>query len=193
VYVHRSVFDETVAGLVERAKGLRLGRPDDEQTTTGPLISTGHREKVLSYMRLAEEAGAQTVVGGGVPSMGEALDGGAWIEPTLWTGLDNSARVVREEVFGPVAAIMPFDDEDEVVRLANDTDYGLAASVWTSDLERGHRVAQRMDVGLAWVNSWYLRDLRAPFGGGGLSGIGREGGRHSLHFYSQPTNVCVRL
>ncbi len=193
IYVQRPVFDEVAAGLVERAAALRLGHPDDPTTTTGPLISRGHRDKVLSYAQLAQDEGATLLSGGGVPALGDDLDGGAWFEPTLWAGLDNTSRVVREEVFGPVAALIPFDDEDEAVRLANDTAYGLAAVTWTSDLERGHRVAQRMRVGMSWVNTWFLRDLRSPFGGVGLSGIGREGGEHSLHFYTQPTNVCVQL
>jgi len=193
VYVERSIFDQVASGLVERAQALRLGRPGQEGITTGPLISTGHREKVQSYLDLALEEGASVLIGGGVPDLGDELVDGAWIEPTLWTGLDNSCRVVREEVFGPVAALIPFDTEEEAILLANDTDYGLAAAVWTTNLERGHRVAQKMRVGMAWVNTWYLRDLRSPFGGVGLSGIGREGGAHSLHFYTEPTNVCVQL
>lgn len=193
VYVHRGIFDEIASGLVQRGQALRLGRPDEPGTTTGPLISRQHRDKVTSYYDLAIEEGADVLLGGGVPSLGADLEGGAWIEPTLWAGLDNTARVVREEIFGPTAALIPFDTEDEAVRLANDTEYGLAAAVWTSSLERGHRVAQRMRVGMAWVNTWYLRDLRSPFGGVGLSGIGREGGEYSLHFYSEPTNVCVQL
>ncbi|MDT4918437.1 MAG: aminomuconate-semialdehyde/2-hydroxymuconate-6-semialdehyde dehydrogenase [Pseudonocardiales bacterium] len=193
VYIERPVFDEVVSRLTERARGLRLGRPEDDQTTTGPLISQEHREKVLGYYRLAEESGAKTLVGGGLPSLGAELDGGAWIEPTLWTGLTNADRPLREEIFGPVAALVPFDTEDEAIALANDTDYGLASSVWTTDLSRGHRVAQRMNVGMSWVNTWFLRDLRSPFGGVGLSGIGREGGEHSLDFYTEPTNVCVQL
>lgn len=193
IYVERPVFDEVAAGLVEKARALRLGRPDDPATTTGPLISQAHRTKVAAYLDLAASEGAEVLVGGGIPDLGPDLAGGSWIEPTLWAGLDNTAGVVREEVFGPVAALIPFDTENEAVRLANDTDYGLAAAVWTTNLERGHRVAQRMRVGMAWVNTWYLRDLRSPFGGVGLSGIGREGGRHSLHFYTEPTNVCVAL
>ncbi len=193
IYVERTVFDEVASGLAERAAGLRLGRPADPATTTGPLISQKHREKVLSYFALAQEEGATVLAGGGVPRLGEELDGGFWIEPTLWTGLDNSHRVVREEIFGPVASLIPFDTEEEAIALANDTEYGLAAVTWTSDLTRGHRVAQRMRVGMSWVNSWYLRDLRSPFGGVGLSGIGREGGLHSLEFYTEQTNVCVQL
>ncbi|SFN24771.1 aminomuconate-semialdehyde/2-hydroxymuconate-6-semialdehyde dehydrogenase [Pseudonocardia ammonioxydans] len=193
VYIERPVFDDVVAGLVERARALRLGRPDAPGTTTGPLISAAHREKVRRYLELAREDGAQELFGGGVPDLGADLAGGAWIEPTLWTGLDHSSRVLHEEVFGPVAALVPFDTEDEAIRLANDTRYGLAAAVWTRDLSRGHRVAQAMRVGMSWVNTWYLRDLRTPFGGAGLSGIGQEGGAHSLHFYTEPTNVCVQL
>ncbi|MEW2462019.1 MULTISPECIES: 2-hydroxymuconic semialdehyde dehydrogenase [unclassified Microbacterium] len=193
IYVERSVFDDVAAGLAEHAGRLRLGRPEDPATTTGPLISQAHRQKVQSYFDLAVSEGATVLAGGGVPTLGDGLDGGSWIEPTLWTGLDNSHRTVREEVFGPVAALIPFDSEEEAIRLANDTDYGLAAVTWTTDLTRGHRVAQQMRTGMSWVNTWYLRDLRSPFGGVGLSGIGREGGHHSLEFYTEPTNVCVQL
>lgn len=193
VYVQRTVFADIAEGLAERARGLRLGDPLDERTTTGPLISQAHRNKVLSYFELAEQAGAKVLTGGGVPQLGPGLAGGSWIEPTLWTGLTNADRPVREEIFGPVAALIPFDTEAEAIALANDTEYGLAASVWTNDLRRGHRVAQSMNVGMAWVNTWFLRDLRSPFGGVGLSGIGREGGESSLHFYTEPTNVCVQL
>lgn len=193
VYVQRGVFDDIANGLTKRALELRLGRPTDDATTTGPLISQAHREKVLRYFELAEREGAELLVGGGVPDLGGDLNGGSWIEPTLWTGLTNDTAAVRDEIFGPVAALIPFEDENEAIALANDTEYGLAASVWTSDLRRGHRVAQAMQVGMSWVNTWFLRDLRSPFGGMGLSGLGREGGASSLHFYTEPTNVCVQL
>lgn len=193
VYIQRPIFDRIAAGLVERVKKLKLGAPYDPTTTTGPLISLKHREKVLAYFKRAEEEGGKTLVGGGIPDMPPELSNGAWVEPTIWTGLDHDSQVMREEVFGPVAGLIPFDTEEEAIRLANDTDYGLAASIWTSDLERGHRVAGRMNVGIAWVNTWFLRDLRSPFGGMGLSGLGREGGVHSLHFYTEPTNICISL
>ena len=159
----------------------------------GPLISVAHRDKVLAWYRLAVEEGAHTVTGGGIPKFGDERDQGAFIQPTIFTGLPPQARSVREEIFGPVCHIAPFDTEAEAIALANDSDYGLAATVWTSNLQRAHRVAPRIDAGLVWVNTWYLRDLLTPFGGVKLSGLGREGGRHSLEFYSEPMNICIKL
>jgi aminomuconate-semialdehyde/2-hydroxymuconate-6-semialdehyde dehydrogenase len=193
VYVERSIFERFLQGLKHRAETLRLGSPLEPNTDLGPLISSAHREKVLSYYKLAGEEGATLVAGGGVPRFDNALDQGFYIQPTIYTGLPESARVVKEEIFGPVCHVAPFDSEEEVIALANDTKYGLAASIWTSNLKRGHGIAQQMNVGITWVNCWFLRDLRTPFGGVGLSGIGREGGMHSLNFYSELNNVCVRL
>jgi len=172
---------------------MRLGSPLDTATEAGPLISAQHREKVLSYYRLAREEGATVIAGGGVPQFGNSLDEGFYVQPTIYTGLTESARCVKEEIFGPVCHLTPFDAEEEAVSMANDTKYGLAASIWTTNLKRGHRVAQQMNVGITWVNCWFLRDLRTPFGGVGLSGIGREGGMHSLNFYSELNNICIRL
>jgi aminomuconate-semialdehyde/2-hydroxymuconate-6-semialdehyde dehydrogenase len=121
------------------------------------------------------------------------LNGGWWVEPTIWTDLPDDSTTVTEEIFGPCCHIRPFDSEDEVIRLANDTPYGLAAAVWTTDSSRTHRVSRQLDVGIVWVNSWFLRDLRTPFGGAKSSGIGREGGVHSLEFYTELSNVCVKL
>ena len=193
VYVERPIFDRFVEALVRKAKSLRIGSPFEKATELGPLISSQHREKVLSYYRLAREEGATVVTGGGVPEFGNALDNGFYVQPTIYTGLPESARCVKEEIFGPVCHIAPFDAEEEAVSMANDTKYGLAASIWTTNLKRGHRVAQQMNVGITWVNCWFLRDLRTPFGGVGRSGIGREGGVHSLNFYSELNNICIRL
>lgn len=193
VYVERPIYDEFVRRLAERARTLRLGIPSDPATTMGPLISKEHQQKVLGYYRLAVEEGATVVCGGGIADVGEAYRDGCWVEPTIWTGVDHSHRIMREEIFGPCCAIMPFDTEEEAIGLANDTDYGLACSIWTQNLSRGHRVAARIDCGLTWVNCWFLRDLRTPFGGSKQSGIGREGGVHSLEFYTELRNVCVLL
>ena len=193
VYVERKIFSAFVEALKKKAQKLNAGWPKDEKTDFGPLISSGHREKVLSYYQLAKQEGATVVTGGGVLEFDDARADGFYVEPTIYTGLPESARCVKEEIFGPVCHVAPFDTEEEAVAMANDTKYGLAASIWTSDLKRGHRVAQQMNVGITWVNCWFLRDLRTPFGGAGLSGIGREGGMHSLNFYSALNNVCVRL
>ena len=193
VYVHESRIDEFVGRLTERAKAIRIGWPNEESTEIGPLISKGHRKKVLSYYQLARDEGATVEVGGGVPEFGDERDGGAWIEPTILTGLPESARCVREEIFGPVCHVAPFSTDDEAVTLANDSAYGLASAIWTTNLSRAHNVARRIEAGIVWVNTWYLRDLRTPFGGVKLSGIGREGGTYSLDFYSEPTNICIKL
>jgi aminomuconate-semialdehyde/2-hydroxymuconate-6-semialdehyde dehydrogenase len=157
------------------------------------MISAEHRDKVLSYYRLAEEEGATVVAGGGAPAFGDARDGGFHVEPTVLTGLPETARTVREEIFGPVCHVAPFDTEDEAVDLANDSPYGLASTIWTTNLSRAHRVAPRIETGIVWVNCWNLRDLRTPFGGVKASGIGREGGEYSLDFFSEPVNVCIQI
>jgi aminomuconate-semialdehyde/2-hydroxymuconate-6-semialdehyde dehydrogenase len=193
VYVERSIYERFVTALAERARALRIGDPWDRATQLGPLISQEHRQKVLSYYDLARREGAEVIAGGGVPDVGGQNSGGWYIEPTVWTNLRQDSRCQQEEVFGPVCAITPFDAEDEVIGLANDSAYGLAASIWTTNLKRAHRLAGRIEVGLVWLNTWFLRDLRTPFGGSKLSGIGREGGHHSLDFYSELRNVCVKL
>jgi aminomuconate-semialdehyde/2-hydroxymuconate-6-semialdehyde dehydrogenase len=193
VYVQRPLFDAVVKRLAEAATRLKPGRPDDADSNFGPAISVEHQRKVLSYYALARDEGATVVCGGGVPEMPRALQGGAWIEPTVWTGLPHGARVTTEEIFGPCCAVIPFDTEAEALRMANDTPYGLAASVYTRDIDRAHRFAAALRVGIVWVNTWFLRDLRTPFGGSGASGIGREGGVHSLEFYTELSNVCIKL
>jgi aminomuconate-semialdehyde/2-hydroxymuconate-6-semialdehyde dehydrogenase len=193
VYVERPIFDEFTARLKAGAEALQLGRPGDEETTLGPLISLEHRDKVLSYYQRAKDEGATVITGGGAADMPDDLAGGAWVQPTIWIGLPETSAIVREEIFGPCCHIQPFDHEDEVIAMANDTDYGLAAAVWTENASRTHRVATQIECGICWVNSWFLRDLRTPFGGAKQSGIGREGGVHSLEFYTELRNVCLKL
>jgi aminomuconate-semialdehyde/2-hydroxymuconate-6-semialdehyde dehydrogenase len=193
IYVERPIFDQFVDALKQKAENLRPGWPMDQSTTLGPLISAQHRDKVLSYYHLAREEGAAVVTGGGTPAFGDKRDQGFWVQPTILMNLPESARCVKEEIFGPVCHVAPFDTEEEAIALANDTEYGLAAALWTGNLQRAHRVAPQMKAGITWVNCWFLRDLRTPFGGVGLSGIGREGGLHSLNFYSELNNICVRI
>ena len=193
VYVERPIFDKFVTAMKIGAEKLKIGVPDDPSTGMGPLSSKKHQIKVLSYFAIAAEEGATIVTGGGVPEMPGELAEGCWVQPTIWTGLPETARVIKEEIFGPCCHIAPFDSEEEVLAKANDNKYGLATAIWTSNISRAHRVAQKMEVGIAWVNSWFLRDLRTPFGGAKQSGIGREGGVHSLEFYTELKNVCIKL
>lgn len=192
IYVERAIFPEFAARVAAGARALRLGDPYAADTEMGPLISAAHRDKVEGYLALARSEGAQTLCGGGRAEVA-GFDGGYWLQPTVWTGLGDDARCCREEIFGPVCHIAPFDDEDEAVARANDTEYGLAAAVWTSNLARAHRVGFGLQVGLCWVNTWFLRDLRTPFGGWKASGIGREGGHYSLDFYSELQNLTIKL
>ena len=185
--------DEFVARLKAGAEQLVLGPPDDATSNFGPLISLKHREKVLSYYQKAVEDGATVITGGGVPDMPAELAHGAWVQPTIWTGLKDDSAVVTEEIFGPCCHIRPFDSEEEAVALANSLPYGLASAIWTENVTRAHRVAGQLEAGIVWVNSWFLRDLRTAFGGSKQSGIGREGGVHSLEFYTEMKNICVKL
>jgi aminomuconate-semialdehyde/2-hydroxymuconate-6-semialdehyde dehydrogenase len=190
IYVERSAYDEFIQKFVAKTKELIVGDPFDTQTKVGALISKDHYERVLSYVELAKEEGGEVLTGGKRP---EGLEKGYYLEPTIITGLDRNCRVVKEEIFGPVVTVIPFDTEEDVLDQVNDTDYGLSASIWTNDLRRAHRVAREVEAGIIWVNTWFLRDLRTPFGGMKQSGIGREGGIHSFEFYSELSNVCIKL
>lgn len=191
--VQRGVYDAFVERLVARVGALTVGDPRDPSTDVGALVSAAHRDKVAGYVELARELGGTIRTGGRAPSLPGDLGGGFYYEPTVITGLAPTCRPSTEEIFGPVLTVHPFDTEEEALHIAHGTRYGLAASVWTSDLQRAHRVAAALEVGMVWVNTWLYRDLRTPFGGARDSGVGREGGRWSLDFYSQTKNVCIAL
>lgn len=190
IYVERSAYDEFLKRFVAKAKELKVGKPFEDDTNVGSLVSKEHYERVNSYIEIAKEDGGNFLLGGKRP---ESLDIGYYLEPTIITGLTAESRCVSEEIFGPIVTVVPFDTEEEVIIQANDTHYGLSATIWTSDLKRGHRVSHQIEAGIIWVNTWFLRDLRTPFGGMKHSGIGRTGGMHSLDFYSELANVTIKL
>lgn len=192
--VERAAYDSFLERFVAAVRALSVGDPDDPATDVGALISAAHRDKVLRYVALAQEEGGTIRCGGGPPAtLPERVAGGFYVDPTVVTGLTMGCRTNQEEIFGPVVTVTPFDDEAEAVRLANASSYGLAASLWTENLTRAHRVAEQVRCGTIWVNCWLLRDLRVPFGGMGSSGVGREGGEEALRFFTEPKNVCLRL
>jgi len=183
-------YEELAAAVAAQARGIRVGDPFDEATELDPLIRPEHHARVLAYLDSAERQRAELLAGGSPPA-GRAE--GNFLEATVFADVAPQTRIFKEEVFGPVLTVTPFRDEDEAVRLANATDYGLAAYVWTQDVQRAHRVGQAIDSGLVWVNSQNVRDLRTPFGGMKASGIGREGGHHSFEFYSEFQTVHIAL
>ena len=186
--VQRSIYDQFTERVAERVARLKVGHPLDPATEIGPLIHARHFDKVLSYFRIAKEDGARIRVGGGRV---ESLKPGLYVQPTLFVGASNSMRIAREEIFGPVLTAIPFDDEAEALRVANETPYGLTAYVWTSDTGRALRMAHRIDAGMVWVNSENNRHLPTPFGGMKASGIGRDGGDYSFDFYMETKNICM--
>lgn len=190
IYVERPLYNEFIHKFAEKVRELKVGDPLSDHTNVGALVSKEHYERVNSYIEIARNDGANILTGGKRP---EGVEKGYFLEPTIITGLDRNSRCVREEIFGPVVTVMPFDMEEEVIMQANDTHYGLSATIWTNDLRRAHRVAHQIEAGIIWVNTWFLRDLRTPFGGMKNSGIGRTGGMHSLDFYSELSNITIKL
>jgi aminomuconate-semialdehyde/2-hydroxymuconate-6-semialdehyde dehydrogenase len=192
VFVERPAYAEFVGRFIEKVSHLKVGDPLETGTDQGAIVSKTQLEKVKFYVDLARQEGGEIALGGRAPSApNERCKGGYFFPPTIVTGLPVGCRVNREEIFGPVVTITPFDREDEVIGYANDTEYGLASSVWTQNLSRAHRVAERIHSGTVWVNCWLVRDLRVPFGGMKQSGVGREGGEEALRFFTEPKNVCI--
>ena len=192
-YIHRSRFDEFVGRMAEVANNITIGQKDCDGFSIGPLVSHSHRGKVKALLDTVSEDGGEFVSGGGIPVFGDARDNGAFIQPSIAVGLPEDARFVKQEAFGPVLHVAPFDDEDEAIALTNDTDYGLATCIWTENINRAHRVAPQIRAGHAWINSWQIRDLLSPLTGAGSSGFGDQGGRLSLEFSSLPQTVTMRI
>ena len=194
ILVERGRLEEFLQRFVPRVHALRVGDPLEDGTDQGALISAAHRQKVERYVALALEEGGRTLTGGGRPAdLPERCREGFFLEPAVIAGLPMGCRVNQEEIFGPVVTVTPFGDEAEAIALANDSGYGLAASVWSRDLSRAHRVAEAIECGTVWVNCWLLRDLRVPFGGMKRSGLGREGGEEAIRFFTEAKTVCVKL
>ena len=205
IFVERPIYEKFKTDFVERVSALKVGDPTDPATDVGAIVSRQHFEKILSYIDLAETEGGTVLTGGQLMDSGQWImdnpkseiqnpkSKGWFIQPTVIEGLSHDCRTNQEEIFGPVVTIMPFDTEDEVLGYANSVRYGLAATVWTENLSRAHRISSKLESGIVWVNCWMLRDLRTPFGGVKDSGLGREGGFEALRFFTEEKNVCVRL
>lgn len=192
LFVEQSIYTTFVERFVSKVKNLKVGDPKNADHFIGALVSKDHLEKVRSYVTLAQQEGGKIETGLEPIPLDSDHQNGYFMRPTVITGLSSHCRVMQEEIFGPVVTIAPFSTEEEVIAMANSVEYGLAASLWTKDIQRVHRMARALEVGTLWVNTWMMRDLRVPFGGMKMSGVGREGGVHSLEFFTEATNVCVK-
>ncbi|MFN8165587.1 MAG: aldehyde dehydrogenase [Bacteroidia bacterium] len=193
IFVEKSLYEKFKTAFVDEVKKLKVGDPLNDENWIGAIVSKPHYEKILSYIKLAKEEGGKILCGGNPVNPGGKNSNGYFIEPTVIEGLAYNCRTNQEEIFGPVVTITPFESEEEVLKYANSTTYGLAASLWTTNLSRAHRMSAQIESGIIWVNCWLLRDLRTPFGGMKGSGVGREGGFEALRFFTEERNVCIRF
>lgn len=192
ILVQRGIYEKFKNEFVAQTNKMIVGDPMNDQSRLGAIVSKPHYEKILSYIELAKEEGGSILSGGASVKLAGNLSEGWYIRPTIIEGLDQQCRTNQEEIFGPVVTIQPFDTEEEAVELANSSNYGLAATIWTSDLSKAHRCSENIKSGIIWVNCWLQRDLRTPFGGMKNSGVGREGGWEALRFFTEPKNVCIK-
>lgn len=193
IFVENSLYNKFKNDFVAGAKALKVGDPLSKESQLGAVVSSVHLEKILSYIEVAKQEGGSILCGGNRVHLNGRCQNGWFVEPTVIEGLPFDCRTNQEEIFGPVVTLTPFDSENDVVAQANSTEYGLAATIWTENLTRAHRLANRLQAGIIWINCWMLRDLRTPFGGMKNSGLGREGGLEALRFFTEPKNVCVKL
>lgn len=193
LFIHKNMYEKFKTDFVKGVSEIKVGNPNDKNNYMGAIVSEGHLEKIESYVKLALEEGGKLLTGGKRIQVGGEFSKGYYFEPTVFEGLDFNCRTNQEEIFGPVVTITPFDSEEEVINFANASGYGLAANIWTENLTKAHRVAEKIETGIVWVNCWLLRDLRTPFGGMKNSGVGREGGWEALRFFTEPKNVCIKL
>lgn len=193
ILVQESMYDRFLADFTAKVAAMTVGDPLLDETKTGAVVSEAHMNKVLSYIELAKQEGGRILCGGNRATVMGRCKGGFFVEPTVIAGLGPECRTNKEEIFGPVVTVQSFRDEQHAIQLANATEYGLAASVWTTDVTRAHSFSAQLDSGIVWVNTWLLRDLRTPFGGVKHSGVGREGGWEALRFFTEPQNICIDL
>lgn len=193
IFVERPIYEKFKTDFVEKVSKLKIGDPLDASTNIGAVVSQQHLEKVLSYIDLAKEEGGKILLGGNRVKLEDRCENGWFIEPTIIENLAFDCRTNQEEIFGAVVSIQPFDTEEEVLSYANSVEYGLSSTIWTENLSRAHRVAEKIESGIVWINCWLLRDLRTPFGGMKNSGVGREGGFEALRFFTEEKNVCIKI
>ncbi|MBS1653183.1 MAG: aldehyde dehydrogenase [Bacteroidetes bacterium] len=193
IFIERKIYEKFKTDFIEKTKALIVGDPLSEKTKVGAVVSAQHKAKILSYIELAKQEGGKILCGGNEVVLTGENKNGYYIAPTIIEGLDYNCRTNQEEIFGPVVTITPFDTEEEALKMANSTMYGLASVVWTENLTRAHTLANKIHAGIVWINCWLLRDLRTPFGGVKASGVGREGGFEALDFFTEPKNVCIKL
>ena len=193
ILVEKSIYEDFKTAFIEEVKKLKIGNPLNDENRVGAIVSQMHFEKVLSYIELAKQEGGRLLLGGESFKGTHENEQGWFIQPTIFENLNFECRTNQEEIFGPVVTLTPFENVDEALQMANSTPYGLACSIWTNDLTKAHRVAEKIESGIVWINCWLVRDLRTPFGGVKQSGVGREGGWEAMRFFTEAKNVCIKL